>query len=71
MNYKKVSSSNVDSVGYEEEKSILGVIFKNGSEYHYFNVPKNVYEKLLKSSSIGKFLNTLIKEKGYKYIKIK
>lgn len=64
-----VVSSNLSQVGYEEENQTLKVVFKNGDLYHYFGVPKEVFELMLKSESIGKFFNQHVKNK-YQYGKI-
>ncbi len=60
MEREQVSSSNVKSIGYDINTSILEVEFKNGRVYQYFNVPINVYNALINASSIGKYLNSNI-----------
>ena len=64
-----VSSSNVDSVGYDEATETLKVRFLNGSEYIYMNVPIMEYEGLLKAPSVGSYLNRNIKG-TYNYQKV-
>lgn len=56
-----VSSSNVESVGYDEETQILYVRFLSGSLYMYKNVNKPEYEALLSAPSIGSYLHRNIK----------
>lgn len=56
-----VSSSNVESVGYEANTEILYVRFLNGSLYEYKNVPIMVYEQLLNAPSIGSYMHRNIK----------
>lgn len=56
-----VSSSNVESVGYDEENQILYVRFLSGSLYMYKNVNKPEYEALLSAPSIGSYLHRNIK----------
>lgn len=56
-----VSSSNVAAVGHDEEENILAVNFLNGTTYHYFNVPKSVFDAMLTSESVGKYLNMVVK----------
>lgn len=51
----QVSSSNLKSVGYDEEHKILEVEFKGGGIYRYKNVPKETFESFLSSPSLGKF----------------
>lgn len=66
---KKVESSNIASVGYDQTKKSLFVNFKNGSEYRYNDVPEDVFEELIGSESVGAFLNKQIKN-IYEYEKI-
>ena len=56
-----VSSSNIESVGYEEETQEVYVKFLNGSTYKYLGVPINVYNALLTAPSVGQYLNKNIK----------
>jgi hypothetical protein len=70
MEYLSVSSSNVAAVGYESDTSTLGVRFLDGSEYHYFGVPQEVFEGLRSASSVGSYLNEYVKKAGYSYTKV-
>lgn len=63
-----VTSSNIDKVGYDNNK--LYVLFKNKSLYVYNNIDENVYNEMLKAESIGKFLNTEIKKNNYPFERI-
>jgi hypothetical protein len=56
-------SSVIHHYSYDELKSRLRVFFISGIVYDYFNVPKDMYEKLRKALSKGKFLNKHIKGK--------
>ena len=64
-----VISSNIASIGYEN--STLEVEFTNGSIYHYFNIPMNVYQGLMSASSHGQYLDLHIKKAGYSYTQIR
>ena len=70
MEYESVTSSNVAAVGYDDATNTLGVRFINGSEYHYFGVPRDVYDGLLGASSVGTYLNANVKKAGYGYSQI-
>jgi hypothetical protein len=70
MDYFAVSSSNVAAVGYQSETNTLGVRFLDGSEYHYFGVPEDVFEGLRSASSVGSYLNQYVKKAGYSYSKV-
>lgn len=56
-----VSSSNVESVGYDEEAKQLFVKFLNGSYYKYLEVPKTEFDNLKGADSVGCYLNKSIK----------
>jgi hypothetical protein len=64
-----VVSSNVESIGYDEETQTLRVRFLNGSEYDYKNVPIIEFEQLKNAQSIGSYLNRNIKG-NYAYGKV-
>lgn len=68
MNWKDVESSNVARVGYDEQTYTLGVEFHGGEVYHYYEVPKSLFDKLCKAKSVGGFLNKEIKGQ-YRYAK--
>jgi hypothetical protein len=61
MEMTNVDSSNVESVGYDEESSTLQVEFKNGGVYQYFDVPEEVFIGLRDADSVGRYLNANIK----------
>jgi len=55
-----VESSAIFEVAYYPSVERLFVIFKNGREYEYFNVPEHVMNGLRNSPSKGKFLNKYV-----------
>ncbi|MGJ5040902.1 KTSC domain-containing protein [Bradyrhizobium sp. HKCCYLRH1062] len=63
MERQSVVSSNLVSVGYDEDSSTLEVEFKSGAVYRYFNVPLFEYERLMEASSHGIYFNANIKDK--------
>lgn len=56
-----VSSSTIDSVDYDDSTLSLEIMFKNGTLYQYFDVPRNVFEGLLSAGSQGQYFNAHIK----------
>ena len=56
-----VSSSNVESIGYDPATETLRVRFNSGSTYEYKNVPVAEFEALRLAPSIGSYLNRNIK----------
>lgn len=65
----QVSSSNVESIGYDEVNQILYIRFLNGSTYIYKGVSKYEFDGLLNAPSIGSYLHRNIKN-SYPYERI-
>ena len=69
MKRETVDSSNLASVGYDEENEILEIEFKHGGVYQYFDVPKDKYEALMNADSLGSYLYHNIRD-TYGYSKL-
>lgn len=54
-------SSNIARFGYLTDSSTLAVEFKDGSTYHYFEVPEGIFEQMKAAPSKGKFLAQSVK----------
>ena len=61
MERQPVSSSNLRSVGYDRDSSVLEIQFQTGSVYQYVGLPESVYRALLAAGSKGSFFNANIK----------
>jgi len=61
MNRVPVDSSNIASVGYNDNTNTLEIEFNSGHLYQYFDVPKNIYDELLIADSVGKYFHNHIK----------
>ncbi len=48
------------SVGYDEATNTLLVVFNTGKKFQYFDVPKQVYDRLMSSQSKGSFMTNNI-----------
>ncbi|WP_409338765.1 KTSC domain-containing protein [Halalkalicoccus ordinarius] len=70
MNRTPVSSSNLSSVGYDENSRILEIEFNDGSVYQYSNVPISIYNGLMAASSHGKYFHRNIRD-AYHYTQIR
>lgn len=70
MKREPIESSMIQSIGYDERAQTLEIEFHNGSVYQYYEVPKRIYEEMMKSSSLGKYFIFEIKG-GYQYAKVK
>jgi len=71
MERTSVVSSNLKSVGYDEENEILEIEFLQGGVYQYLNVPQSVYDGLMKASSHGQYFDRNVKKAGYRCRKIR
>jgi hypothetical protein len=52
-----VSSSNIESIGYDEQNQQVYVTFLNGSLYVYKGVPLHEFENLRDAPSLGSYLH--------------
>jgi hypothetical protein len=64
-----VKSNAVTSIRYDDATQSLDIEFASASTYRYLDVPRDVYEWLLRVESKGKFVNRLVKEK-YRYERV-
>jgi hypothetical protein len=58
---RKVFSSHINSVGYDDETGELHVEFANGSHGHYADVPPEVAGQVLSAPSIGMELHRTVR----------
>jgi hypothetical protein len=56
-----VDSTMANAIGYDKDKEILQIEFKNGSVYQYSGVDEHTWEDFYYSDSIGSFFNEEIK----------
>ena len=56
-----VDSSNIESIGYEDDTQELHVQFLSGGYYIYHGVPRQIFDGLMSAPSKGSFLNREIK----------
>lgn len=59
----KLQSTNIDYVKYYPNTSGLDITFHSGGKYHYSNIGKQLYEKLINAQSPGSFYHIHIKGK--------
>jgi hypothetical protein len=62
MDRKAVDSSNIASVGYDNETEVLEVEFHHGGVYQYADVPQTLYAAMMASRSVGHYFATQIKD---------
>lgn len=68
----KVSSSNIQAVGYLPASRELVVLFKEapGDFYVYKDVPANIADELMSAQSVGTYLNISIKKGPYPWARL-
>lgn len=64
-----VDSSNIEWIAYDDKNKILYVHFHSNSTYMYEKVPKNIFERLLKAGSKGRYFAIAIKYE-FKYTRL-
>lgn len=69
MTRKPVKSSNLASVGYDENSHILEIEFHNGGIYQYYAVPIRIHNELMNAESHGKYFAANIRT-VYEYRKV-
>lgn len=69
MKRVSVASTNINSIGYDAERQILEIEFRNGGVYQYFGVPKKTHQDILISGALSRYFSENIKNQ-YDYIKL-
>ncbi len=64
-----VNSTIINSIGYDITSCTLEIKFLSGDIYKYNNLPQNLYEEFMITSSYGSFFQKYIKD-HYSYRKI-
>jgi hypothetical protein len=64
-----VDSSDIRSIGYDAESSVLEIEFKKGSVYQYSEVPAEEHAALMAAESKGKHFNANVKGR-YGFLKL-
>ena len=67
--FQEVESSNIKFVSYNEDTKILLIAFKGGKIYQYLRIKPSIYHGLQKAESKGKFINSQVIQKGFKFRK--
>ena len=62
-------STNLKEAKYDEESKTLFVEFVHGGKYEFYNVPEEVYTKLIEAPSAGSYFFFNIRRK-YQYKRI-
>jgi KTSC domain len=63
MQHKSVTSSNIESIGYDPSTQTLEVKFKSGGTYSYPGVSQQEYDDFEGASSLGSHFHSKIRNK--------
>lgn len=63
MQRENVASSSLHSVGYDWDNRVLEIAFRNGTVYHYLNVPEQTYVQLMRAASKGRYFERAIRSR--------
>jgi hypothetical protein len=63
MDFKSVTSSNIDAVAHDPKTNTLHVRFKGGGVYAYQGVDAEKHAALMNAASVGSYLHAHIKGK--------
>lgn len=66
MERSPLASSSVASVGYDDATSVLEIEFKSGRIYQFEEVPRGVFDWLLRTPNKGSYVARMINGK-YRY----
>jgi hypothetical protein len=65
-----IRSSNIRSVGYDENSRVLEVEFTSGGIYQYHNVPDHRYASLVRAGSKGEYFHGYIRN-NYRCVRVR
>jgi hypothetical protein len=61
MRARRLNSSMIDRIAFDDEAETLVVWFKASGKYVYHGVPRAIYDALAKAASAGAAFNTLVR----------
>jgi len=62
MKLETVESDVIHAIGYDDEISVLEIIFNSGQIYQYRNVPREVFEQFMQAESKGNYFQENIRD---------
>lgn len=62
MTLETVESDVIHAIGYDDETSVLEIIFNSGAIYQYRNVPHQVFEEFMRAESKGNYFQNNIRD---------
>jgi hypothetical protein len=62
MKRRRITSSIIKSVGYDEATTTMEIEFSSGAVYVYFVVPRATFEALVAADSAGRYFNERVRD---------
>jgi hypothetical protein len=62
MRRRRVTSSSLQSLGYDHRSQTLEIEFHNADVYQYYDVPNTVLEEMLAQNSLGECFNAEVRD---------
>ena len=66
-----IESSVIASMCYQADQRVLEIEFCSGDIYAYIEVPEEEYTAFCNAESKGTYLNSVFKQRGYRYRQIR
>jgi len=70
MTWIPLNSTSLHSARYQQETTLLELVFSDGAIYGYFPVPERTFDEFLRTESQGRFFNLHIRTQ-FSYYKIR
>lgn len=61
MRARRLDSSLIDRIVFDDETGTLSISFRQSGKYIYHGVPRAIYDALARAQSAGRFFNEAIK----------
>lgn len=61
MRARRLNSSLIDRIVFDDDAETLTIWFKRTGKYVYYGVPRAIYDAFAKAQSAGRFFNEAIK----------
>ncbi len=65
-----VSSTAMNSVGYDQSAHVLEIEFAGGEVYQYYDVPRRIYDGLMSAESHGRYFHQHIRNARFRYRRV-
>lgn len=62
MRARRLHSSMIDRIAYDDKTDIVTVTFRENGQYLYYDVPAAVFDAFSKAPSAGSFFNAHVKD---------